>query len=91
MKFNTAIFTFLILFTSSLFAQDLIPADKLQEELAGRTGSGRPGEGPTARQIRADLERIQRELADLKSKNEEEMGRWGIKGDGGGIFQQNKV
>ena len=32
MKFNTAIFTFLILFTSSLFSQDLIPADKLQED-----------------------------------------------------------
>jgi hypothetical protein len=39
-------------------------ADKLQEELAGRTGSGRPGEGPTAKQIRADMERTQRELAD---------------------------
>ena len=48
-------------------------ADKLQEELAGRTGSGRPGEGPTARQIRADLERTQRELADLKEKNEKEI------------------
>ena len=34
MKFNTAIFTFLILFSSSIFAQDLIPADKLQEDYA---------------------------------------------------------
>ncbi len=48
-------------------------ADKLQEELAGRTGSGRPGEGPTARQIRSDMERTQAELADLKQKNEEEI------------------
>jgi len=34
MKFNTAIFTFLILLSSHVFAQDLIPADKLQEDYA---------------------------------------------------------
>ena len=34
MKFNTAIFTFLILLSSHLFAQELIPADKLQEDFA---------------------------------------------------------
>lgn len=48
-------------------------ADKLQEELAGRTGSGRPGEGPTARQIRSDLERTQKELADMKKRTDEEI------------------
>lgn len=46
-------------------------ANKLQEELAGRTGSGKAGEGPTARQIRSDLERIQRELDDTKKNNQE--------------------
>ncbi|MEL6251903.1 MAG: S41 family peptidase [Bacteroidota bacterium] len=34
MKFNTAIFTFLILFTSHVIAQERIPADKLQEDFA---------------------------------------------------------
>ncbi len=34
MKFNTAIFTFLILFISTAKAQELIPANKLQEDYA---------------------------------------------------------
>jgi len=45
-------------------------ANKLQEELAGRTGSGRPGEGPTARQLKSDLKRLEAELTDLRSEND---------------------
>lgn len=44
-------------------------SNKLQEELAGRTGSGVAGDGPTARQLRADLKRMEEELSDLKTRN----------------------
>ncbi|MEO1450822.1 MAG: DUF4407 domain-containing protein [Bacteroidota bacterium] len=44
---------------------------RLQEELAGRSGSGVAGEGPTARQLRTDLDRIQREVDEIKSQNQQ--------------------
>ncbi|MEO1482990.1 MAG: DUF4407 domain-containing protein [Myxococcota bacterium] len=42
---------------------------KLQEEIAGRVGSGQSGVGPAARQIRADVERLAAELRKLETRN----------------------
>lgn len=43
---------------------------KLQEEIAGRGTSGIPNCGPTCKQIKLDIARIQIELDDLKKVNE---------------------
>ncbi len=42
---------------------------KLQEEIAGRVGSGQSGVGPAARQIRADVERLESELDKLETRS----------------------
>ena len=50
-------------------------SDKLEEEMAGRTGSGVAGDGPTARAIRSNLERQNQELQTLKDRNDPEIAR----------------
>ena len=50
-------------------------ANKLEEEIAGRVGSGQGGYGPTAKRIEANLNRMQDELQAIKDQNEPEIKR----------------
>jgi len=43
--------------------------DQLNKEIQGKVGSGREGEGPASKSIRANLDRIQAELDAVKTKN----------------------
>jgi len=46
-----------------------IEQDKLNTEIQGKVGSGKEGDGPAAKSIRASLDRIQTELNELKATN----------------------
>ena len=43
--------------------------NKLEEEIAGRVGSGKSGDGPAARQIRTNLNNVEEEYKELVAEN----------------------